>query len=73
MKVLEKHFARHLRGLQFALKAKFGAKATSNGGERTIHIGPDRVGMTDENFTIVARGPVRVATVLVRRKRKAAK
>lgn len=68
---LSAHFAAHLRGLQFALKAKFGAKATSETGECAIMIGPDKVDITDKYGTIIARGPAKVATVLVRKRRKA--
>jgi hypothetical protein len=68
--MLGSHFAKHLRGLQFILKSRFGMKATSESGENTIYIGPDKIDMTNAEGTIVARGPARVATVLVRRKRK---
>lgn len=62
-----------LRSLQLALKKRVGEKAESECGENTIYVGPDKVDMTNQYGTIVARGPARVATVLVRRCRKTGK
>lgn len=59
--------------LQSALRQKFGPGANSDIGGCTIFIGPDKVDMTDKYGTIIARGPARVATVLVRKKKKADK
>lgn len=67
------HLTKRIRSLQFFLKARFGTKATSDAGECTLSIEPDRIELTDEEGTIVARGPARVATVLVRKRRRAAK
>jgi hypothetical protein len=55
--------------LQDALRQKFGAKAVSDSGQCTLYIGPNKVDLTNEHGTIVARGPARVATVLVRKRR----
>ena len=56
--------------LQRAAKTHFGEKEKSESGENCIYIGPDKIDMTNQYGTIVARGPVKVATVLVRKRRK---
>lgn len=60
-----------LRILQNELRFRLGAKSRSDYGQNAIMIGPDKVDMTNEQGTIVARGHARVATVLVRKRRKA--
>lgn len=66
-----KDYAHELSLLQLKLKQYFGAKATSASGECTIFIGPDKVDLTDGGGTVIARGPAKVATVIMRRKRRA--
>jgi hypothetical protein len=43
----------------------------SDVGQNTLSISPDGVVLTDEKCTIVARGHAKVATLMVRRRRKA--
>lgn len=63
-----------LRVLQTEMRRRFGKDDFSilgkDIGQNTISISPHRIEVTDENCHIVARGPARVATVLVRRRRK---
>jgi hypothetical protein len=59
-----------LRVLQTEVRLRFGKRARSTIGQNTIYISPDRIELTDEKSHIVARGHARVATVLVRRRRK---
>lgn len=55
--------------LQTQLAKRFG-RSNGDSGECTISISPERASMTDEGCVIVARGPVRVATILRRVRRK---
>jgi hypothetical protein len=55
--------------LQRALTKHFG-KGNPACGESTLYISADKIDLTNLNGTIVARGPVKVATVLLRRCRK---
>lgn len=57
---------KHLQGL---LRKHFGKSAKSPCGEGTIFIGADKIDMTNLHGTIVARGPVGIATVLRRKRR----
>lgn len=59
-----------LRVLQNELRLRCGKNATSAIGENTIYISPNRVELTDNYSSIVARGHCRVATILVRKQRK---
>lgn len=64
--------AKLIEVLQILLRERLGLKK-SECGENTISIGPDKIDMTNGECHIVARGPARVATVLVRRCRKTGK
>jgi hypothetical protein len=59
-----------LRVLQTEMRRRFGQKATSYVGQNTLYLSPDRIELVNEESVIVARGHARVATVLVRRRRK---
>jgi hypothetical protein len=62
-----------VKRLQVLLRAHFGKQATSEFGECTLYLGPDKVDMTNEVGTIIARGPAHVATVLVRKRNRKSK
>jgi hypothetical protein len=55
--------------LQRALRRRYGKAYTDSGGA-TLSISNDRIELTNEECTIVARGPVKVVRVLRRRRRK---
>ena len=58
---------KHLQGL---LAKRFGKGYSSECGEATIYVSPDKIDMTDLHGHIEARGPSQVVRVL-RRKRRA--
>lgn len=60
-----------LRVLQTEVRRRFGKNATSIIGNNTLYISPDRIELTNDNCQIVAKGHCKVATVLVRKRRKA--
>lgn len=61
-----------IRTLQKAVRNHFGPNVTSDCGENTLVVAPDNVRLWNENCKIEGRGPVRIATVLRRKRRKTA-
>lgn len=56
--------------LQRAMARRFGRDVKTDSGAVTLSVSYDRIELTNEIGTIIARGPVKVVRVLRRRRRK---